>query len=106
MPNLSFRWRSRPDAAALEHTVDRLRTTVIELRAQLTNKEGYAATLERVLHQRHEQIDKLQSLLDRARLKNREAHEDAQHMATFDVARPPERSEEIESASPDRLNNG
>jgi hypothetical protein len=97
-------WKPRR-ISPLEREVDVLKTTVIQLRRELTNKEGYAAKLELVLRQRHEQIDKLQSLLDQVRLKNREAHEDAQHMATF-VGMLLERSEELESASPDRLNNG
>jgi hypothetical protein len=48
MPNLSIRWRSRPDAAALERNIEELRMAVIRLKDDLTQKSGYAASLEQV----------------------------------------------------------
>ena len=68
--HLSYRWRSRPDAAALERNVDELRTVIIQLRHELTNKTGYAATLELVLKQRTQTIDDLRGKLDRLRAVN------------------------------------
>jgi len=68
--HLSYRWRSRPDAAALERNVDELRTVMIQLRHELTNKTGYAATLELVLKQRTQTIDDLRGKLDRLRAVN------------------------------------
>ena len=67
MPNLSIRWRSRPDIAPLEQELDRLRMDVIQLRRELSNKTGYAATLELVLKQRTQTIDNQQGTIDRLR---------------------------------------
>ena len=69
--HLSYRWRSRPDAAALERNVDELRTVMIQLRHELTNKTGYAATLELVLKQRTQTIDDLRGKLDQLRASMR-----------------------------------
>jgi hypothetical protein len=79
MPNLSVRWRSRPDAAKLERNIDELRTTVIKLRHQLTNKEGYAATLELVLRQRAETIDQLNARLEQSREQVRRLDQECEH---------------------------
>jgi len=61
----------RPDAAALERNVDELRTVMIQLRHELTNKTGYAATLELVLKQRTQTIDDLRGKLDQLRASMR-----------------------------------
>ena len=78
MPNLSIRWRSRPNAAKIERNIDELRTTVIKLRHQLTNKEGYAATLEFVLRQRAETIDQLNARLEQSRAQCRRLDEECE----------------------------
>ena len=78
--HLSYRWRSRPDAAALERNVDELRTVIIQLRHELTNKTGYAATLELVLKQRTQTIDDLRGKLDRLRAVNARLDAEAERL--------------------------
>jgi hypothetical protein len=79
MPNLSIRWRSRPDIAPLEHEIDTLKTVVIQLRRDLTNKTGYATRLELVLRQRMERIDQLNGQLEQVREQNRRLDAEAEH---------------------------
>ena len=81
MPNLSFRWRSRPDAAALDRNVDELRTVIIQLRRDLTNKEGYADRLEVLLRARTERMDELANTIATLREQNRRLNEEADHLA-------------------------
>jgi len=78
--HLSYRWRSRPDAAALERNVDELRTVIIQLRHELTNKTGYAATLELVLKQRTQTIDDLRGKLDQLRAVNARLDAEAERL--------------------------
>jgi predicted RNase H-like nuclease (RuvC/YqgF family) len=66
----SYRWRSHPNVSQLERNLDELRTTVIQLRRELTTKEGYAAKLELVVRQRSRTIDALRGQLERARAAN------------------------------------
>jgi hypothetical protein len=74
-----IRWRSHPNVAKLERNLDELRTTVIQLRRQLTNKEGYAATLELVLKQRAETIDALNARLEQSRAQCRRLDEECEN---------------------------
>ena len=69
--NWNYRWRTRPDVGQLERNVDELRTTVIKLRRDLTNKAGYAAKLELVVRQRTQTIDRLNDKLEQVRAQNR-----------------------------------
>jgi hypothetical protein len=64
---MPVRWRSRPDAAKLERNIEELRMAVIRLKHDLTQKSGYAATLELVLRQRTETIDQLNARLEQSR---------------------------------------
>jgi hypothetical protein len=57
MPNLSFRWRSRPDAAQLEHTIDQLRTENIRLRREVSSKDQYIGRLKFLCQERMTRID-------------------------------------------------
>jgi len=57
MPNLSFRWRSRPAAAALERNVDELRTVVIRLRREVSSKDQYIGRLKFLCQERMTRID-------------------------------------------------
>ena len=70
----------RPDAAALERNVDELRTVIIQLRHELTNKTGYAATLELVLKQRTQTIDDLRGKLDQLRAVNARLDAEAERL--------------------------
>jgi hypothetical protein len=54
----------RPNCA---NPLVKLRLVVIQLRREVSCKEGYAAKLELVLHQRLETIDALQSRLEQER---------------------------------------
>jgi chromosome segregation ATPase len=77
--HLSYRWRSRPDAAALEHTVDQLRTTVIQLRHELQTKQSQLGGLKLALHQRTERIDELANTIATLREQNQRLDAEAEH---------------------------
>src|SRR5215469_5324832 len=69
MPQFLFRWRSPANVAQLEQDLDRLRSELIKLRRQLTNKTGYASRLEVLLRERLARIDELNGQLEQSRLK-------------------------------------
>ena len=48
-----FRWKARPDIAALEQNIDELRTVVIQLRHELGNKQRHVGQLKVLLLQLH-----------------------------------------------------
>ena len=83
MPNLSIRWRSRPDIAPLEHEIDALKTVVIQLRRELENKQGYAGRLEHLLRSRTERCDELANVIATLRDQNRKLSEEADHLAAL-----------------------
>jgi hypothetical protein len=66
----NYHWRASPAVEQLEETVEQLRADNVRLRHDLTNKAGYAAKLELVLHQRMERIDQLQAAIDLLRQRN------------------------------------
>ena len=63
---ISWRWKLSPE----EQIVNQLRAANVQLRRQLTTKEGYAAKLELVVRQRSQTIDTLRGQLERARAAN------------------------------------
>ena len=65
-----FRWRSRPDIAQLEHTVDQLRMELIKLRREMSNKEQYIGRLKVLCHERTTRIDNLRATIDDLRAAN------------------------------------
>ena len=79
MPNLSFRWRSRPDAAKLERSIDELRSENIRLRDQLRAKQTALGGLELALQARHETIDQLNARLEQSRAQCRRLDEEAEN---------------------------
>jgi hypothetical protein len=58
---------TRRRLAPVERENAGLRTVIIQLRRELENKQGYAAKLELVLHQRLETIDQLTAKLEQSR---------------------------------------
>jgi hypothetical protein len=72
-----YRWKS-PNAA-LEQDLAAARTEIVRLRSDLTNKAGYAATLELVLKQRTETIDQLNARLEQARVQCQRLDAEAEH---------------------------
>jgi hypothetical protein len=81
MPNLSVRWRSRPDISKLETTIDRLQTENIRLRDQLRAKQTALGGLELALQARHETIDDLVGKLEQVRAQNRRLDAEAERLA-------------------------
>jgi hypothetical protein len=79
MPNLSYRWRAHPGAAALEHTVDQLRSENIRLRDQLRAKQTALGGLELALQARHETIDALNARLEQSRAQCRRLDEECEN---------------------------
>jgi hypothetical protein len=78
---LRYRWKSRPNIAALERNVDELRTVVIELRHELGNKQRHVGQLKVLLLQRTERIDELANVIATLRDQNRRLNEEADHLA-------------------------
>jgi len=83
-----YRWKSRPDVAQLEQAIDQLRTVIIQLRRELTNKEDYAAKLELALHERLTRIDALTATVDSLRQQNRRLDKEAERLVEM-VRLPP-----------------
>src|SRR5262249_13945201 len=55
----------------LQKENDGLRTEIIKLRHELTNKQGYAERLEVLLRERLERIDELTATIDQLRERNK-----------------------------------
>jgi hypothetical protein len=66
---------------------DGLRTEIVRLRRELSNKGYYASRLELLLHERMERIDQLTATIDQLRERNRRLDEEAEHLAAM-VATP------------------
>jgi hypothetical protein len=81
MPNLSIRWRSRPDATKLERNIEELRMAVIRLKHDLTNKAGYAERLEHLLRSRTERCDELANVIAVLRDQNRRLDQECDRLA-------------------------
>jgi hypothetical protein len=77
----NYHWRTTPAVSVLEQAIDQLRTENIRLRHDLTNKTGYAATLELVLHQRMERIDELANTIATLRDQNRRLDQECDRLA-------------------------
>jgi hypothetical protein len=64
----------------LEKENNQLRTVILQLRHQLTTKEGYAAKLELVLRQRSETIDALRGKLEQSQQQIRRLDLECEHL--------------------------
>ena len=76
-----FRWRSRPDIAALEQTVDQLHTELIRMRRQLRGKEQFIDRLKFLVRQRSTTIDDQRGRLEQSRQQIRQLDAEADHLA-------------------------
>ena len=76
---MAYRWRTSPALAPLERDLAAARSELIKLRRKLTTKDGYAAKLELVLHQRLETIDTLNGKLQQARAAYARLDEECEH---------------------------
>jgi hypothetical protein len=79
MDRFRYRWRSRPDAAALERNVDELRTAIIALRRELENKQDANGRLKLLLRERLARIDELTSQIDQ--LRHQKLDQECEHLA-------------------------
>jgi chromosome segregation ATPase len=77
--HLTYRWRSRPNIAKLEHTIDRLQTELIKLRHEIETKQGHVGRLTILVQQRTEQIDELANVIATLRDQNRRLDEEAEN---------------------------
>jgi chromosome segregation ATPase len=76
----NYHWRSAPPIERLERDLDALRTTVIQLRHDLTSKANYAAKLEVLLRSRTARMDDLRSKIDQLREQNRRLDAEAERL--------------------------
>ena len=81
MPPYLFRWKTRPDIAQLEQTVDQLRTELIRTRRQLTGKQQYIDRLKFLVQQRSTTIDDQRGKLEQSQAQIRQLDEEADHLA-------------------------
>ena len=72
----------------LQRELDQLRTVVVCLRRELTNKEGHVGRLEILLHQRTQTIDELNAKLEQLRDQNKRLDAENEHLAEM-VRLPP-----------------
>jgi chromosome segregation ATPase len=75
---LRYRWKSRPNIAALETQLDELRMTVVKLRHEVQTKQTQVGGLTLALHQRTERIDELANVIATLRDQNRRLNEEAE----------------------------
>jgi len=80
MPYL-FRWKARPDIAQLEQAIDQLRTELIKLRREVSDKEQYIGRLKVLCHERTTRIDNLRATIDDLRAANQKLDAEADHLA-------------------------
>jgi hypothetical protein len=76
----SYRWRSRPNVAQLEHEIDALKVIVIRLRRELENKQGANGRLKLLLRERLTRIDELNGKLDQLRAANARLDAEAERL--------------------------
>ena len=67
----------------LQRENDGLRTEIVRLRHELTNKQGYAERLEVLLRERLERIDELTARIDQLRERNKRLEAEAEHLAAI-----------------------
>ena len=72
----------------LQKANDGLRTEIVNLRHELTNKQGYAERLEVLLRERMERIDGLTATIDQLRERNKRLEAEAEHLAKIAANRP------------------
>jgi hypothetical protein len=72
----------------LQKANDGLRTEIVNLRHELTNKQGYAERLEILLRERMERIDELTATIDQLRERNKRLETEADHLAKIAANRP------------------
>ena len=72
----------------LQKANDGLRTEIVNLRHELTNKQGYAERLEVLLRERLERIDDLTARIDELRERNKRLEAEAEHLAKIAADRP------------------
>ena len=72
----------------LQKENDGLRTEIVKLRHELTNKQGYAERLEVLLRERMERIDELTATIDQLRERNKRLEAEAEHLAKIAANRP------------------
>jgi regulator of replication initiation timing len=78
---MAYMWRSRPDVAQLERTIDQLRTENVRLRHELGNKRRHVGQLKVLTHQRSNTIDDLRGWLEQSQAQIRQLNEEADHLA-------------------------
>ena len=82
--SLADQARRRP----LERSVDELRTVIVQLRRDLTNKTRYATRLEYLLRSRTERIDELANTIAVLREQKRRLDEEAERYAQMVALAP------------------
>jgi len=73
----------------LQKENDGLRTEIVKLRHELTNKQGYAERLEVLLRERMEKTDELTATIDQLRERNKRLEAEAEHLAAIRLADHP-----------------
>jgi hypothetical protein len=67
---------------------DGLRTEIVKLRHELTNKQGYAERLEILLRERMERIDEHTATIDQLRERNKRLVAEAEQLTKIAANRP------------------
>jgi chromosome segregation ATPase len=81
--HLNYRWRSRPDTAQLEHTVDQLRTELIKLRRQLSGKEQYIDRLKFLCQERMTRIDDQRGRIEQLQQRNQQLDQECENLVAL-----------------------
>jgi Mg2+ and Co2+ transporter CorA len=84
---LRYRWKSRPDVGQLEQTIDQLRTELIQLRREVSNKEQYIGRLKILCHERTTRIDDQRGRIEQLQERNQQLDQEAEHYASMLTSR-------------------
>ena len=84
---LRYRWKSRPDVGQLEQTIDQLRTELIQLRREVSNKEQYIGRLKMLCHERTTRIDDQRGRIEQLQERNQQLDQEAEHYASMLTSR-------------------
>jgi chromosome segregation ATPase len=83
MPNLSFRWKARPDVSQLEQTIDRLQTELIRLRREVGDKEQYINRLTFLCHERMTRIDDQRGRIEQLQQRNQQLDQECESLVAL-----------------------
>jgi chromosome segregation ATPase len=76
----NYRWKTPGNVSLLEQNIAELRTELIKLRHEVSNKEQYIGRLKMLCHERTTRIDNLRATIEDLRAANQKLDAEADHL--------------------------